>query len=342
MIRAIASSTACSGLMPSAATRWTASPSVFLYRSWHAASRPRQPQVVGAAARVGAASPSACGAGRSVQPEWRIEQLRNRWQHALAGEVEIVRQPALADQEAHELLGGATLLAVLEDHSAIDNVSMANCWPSGAERPFDRRGVLVVVLGPLALERVGDRERLVRRHHDGLREELLVVAVGVPRHRVGRGAALAVDRRVAGDRLDESAPDLRSSMTRRPSGSRSRPRRRRGTGRTRFGVDRGGRHGEADAPDVVAAEGLRTAGCTSSHQKDQKASHSFGMSSSVKPACSSRFFHTWTWLVAAPSAARTGPLAGLPVEQGHRSSASGSNRSEKWPTASVRSTSRPS
>ena len=44
----------------------------------------------------------------------------------------------------------------------------------------------------------------------------------------------------------------------------------------------------------------RTAGWTWSHQNDQNASHSFGMSASVKPACSSRLFQTWTWLVVRP------------------------------------------
>ena len=44
----------------------------------------------------------------------------------------------------------------------------------------------------------------------------------------------------------------------------------------------------------------RTAGCTSSHQNAQNASHSFGMSSRVNPASSRRIFQTWTWLVVRP------------------------------------------
>ena len=48
----------------------------------------------------------------------------------------------------------------------------------------------------------------------------------------------------------------------------------------------------------------RTAGWTWSHQKAQKASHSFGMSASVKPARSSRLFQTWTWWVASPIGSR--------------------------------------
>ena len=60
----------------------------------------------------------------------------------------------------------------------------------------------------------------------------------------------------------------------------------------------------------------RTAGCTWSHQNDQNASHSLGMSSSVNPACSSRLFQTWTWLVDAAHRQRVQrPLPGLRVEQ---------------------------
>ena len=40
-----------------------------------------------------------------VEPERLLEQLRHRRQEAVAGEVEIVGEPALVDQEADELLG---------------------------------------------------------------------------------------------------------------------------------------------------------------------------------------------------------------------------------------------
>ena len=59
----------------------------------------------------------------------------------------------------------------------------------------------------------------------------------------------------------------------------------------------------------------RTAGWTWSHQNDQNASHSLGMSSSEKPACSSRLFQTWTWLVCAHRQRVQGPLSGPGVEQ---------------------------
>ena len=69
LIRAIASSTACSGLMPSAATRWTASGQGSRLSdhgsAWRAASRLRQPHSRRSAAGSEAAWPSACGAGRS-------------------------------------------------------------------------------------------------------------------------------------------------------------------------------------------------------------------------------------------------------------------------------------
>ena len=53
-----------------------------------------------------------------VEPERLLEQLRHRRQHALAGEVEIVGEPALGHEEADELLGGVDVAAVLEDHGA--------------------------------------------------------------------------------------------------------------------------------------------------------------------------------------------------------------------------------
>ena len=59
-----------------------------------------------------------------------IEQLRHRRQEALAGEVELVREPALADQKAHELLGQANVPASLEGRGRVAAVSMASGWPS--------------------------------------------------------------------------------------------------------------------------------------------------------------------------------------------------------------------
>ena len=94
---------------------------------------------------------------------------------------EIVGKPALGHEEADELLGGRDVAAVLEDQArhddaAEDRKGLAR-W---AKRPFDRGRVLVVVVGPLALQRVRNRERLVQRHHNGLGEELLVVVASCP------------------------------------------------------------------------------------------------------------------------------------------------------------------
>ena len=51
-----------------------------------------------------------------VEPERRIEQLRHRRQVALGGEVKIVREPAVLDEEAHELLGQRNMPAGLEGY----------------------------------------------------------------------------------------------------------------------------------------------------------------------------------------------------------------------------------
>jgi hypothetical protein len=127
--------------------------------------------------------------------------------------------------------------------------------PVGAVGPVDRHRILVVVPGPRSPEGVGDRERLIPRHHDRLRQEPLVVAIAVPGHGTGRGAAFAVDGRVAVDRLDEFAPDL-GVVDHQPAvgghivgfiGVDELPDR---VPR----VDRADRHGKADAPDVIAAQ----------------------------------------------------------------------------------------
>ena len=60
---------------------------------------------------------------------------------------------------------------------------------------------------------------------------------------------------------------------------------------------------------------LRTAGWTWSHQNDQYVSHSLGMSSTVKPVCSSKLVQTWMWLWSGRSAVRRGPASRAAVEQ---------------------------
>ena len=130
-MRAIASSTACSGLMPSAATRWTAFAQTSSCQTKSSGSRPRPPNYC------------SCGGARDlhhrshvmrvarVEPERLLEQLRHRRQQALAGEVEIVREPALGHQEAHELLGRVDVAAGLEDRGREERLMIGNGSPSG-------------------------------------------------------------------------------------------------------------------------------------------------------------------------------------------------------------------
>ena len=131
----------------------------------------------------------------------------------------------------------------------------------------------------LALQRVGNRERVVRGHDDRLRQERVVVAVAVPGQRIGRGAALAIDHRVAVDRLDELAPDL-GIVDHQPAvaGHVVRPVGIAELAELILGVELA-RHVEANAPDVVAARspGARPA-APGRTRSDQNASHSFGMS----------------------------------------------------------------
>ena len=257
-MRAIASSTACSGLMPSAATRWIAlRPDVLVIDL-------AVPQIARSCGVIVSQRPRGglhrCGHAMrvaGVEPERAVEERRNRRQHALAGKVEIVHEPAIGHEEVDELLGGGDVAPVFEDHglrvAPFDRKGPAR----GIRRPFDRGGVLEVVVGPLGLERVRDRERLVRRHDDRLGEERLVVAAVVPAHRIGRGAALAIDGRIVVDRLDQSPPDLRIVDDQlalvghvvRIVGMDELEELVCGV----VGLDR---HGQADTPDVVAARGL--------------------------------------------------------------------------------------
>src|SRR3954451_21584166 len=58
-----------------------------------------------------------------VEPERLLDQRRHRRHEAVPGEVEPVREPALADQETHELLGRRGVPAVPED-GGLDVVSL--------------------------------------------------------------------------------------------------------------------------------------------------------------------------------------------------------------------------
>ena len=58
-----------------------------------------------------------CGSFGSSQ-NGLLDQLAHRRQDAVAGEVEPMGEPALAGEEADELLGGGGVAAGLEDHGA--------------------------------------------------------------------------------------------------------------------------------------------------------------------------------------------------------------------------------
>jgi hypothetical protein len=55
-----------------------------------------------------------------VEPERLFEQLWVRRQHALAGGFDVVREPALGHEEAHELFGCLHVAAVLENRGGED------------------------------------------------------------------------------------------------------------------------------------------------------------------------------------------------------------------------------
>jgi hypothetical protein len=86
-----------------------------------------------------------CGVAR-VEPERRLEQLRHRRQRALLGKVAVVREPALANQEAYELLGGSGVLAGPEDREAIERGLDGERLPVSGGGPVDGHGVVVVVV----------------------------------------------------------------------------------------------------------------------------------------------------------------------------------------------------
>ena len=154
-----------------------------------------------------------------VEPERRVEQLRHRRQDALAGEVETVHEPAFGHEKAHELLGGWRRAAVLEDHSLEDALD----WKSlavGAERPFDRRGVLVVVVGTLALSAFGSRA--CRSAMTTVCARNLVVAVAVTSSPHRASVQPCGNRGVGVDGTDQPGLISGSSMTSCHRGSRSR------------------------------------------------------------------------------------------------------------------------
>jgi hypothetical protein len=91
-----------------------------------------------------------------IEPERRIQQLRHGRQQALGREIEIVREPSLAHEEADEFLGGGDVGAVIEDHGTEEIAYNGESLAIRAERPFDGGAVLVVILWPLVFQRVDD------------------------------------------------------------------------------------------------------------------------------------------------------------------------------------------
>ncbi len=162
-------------------------------------------------------------------------------------------EPALAHEKTDELLGSFNVAAIFECHGRIERAEDRKSLAVRAERPFDRGGVLVVVLRTLALERVGNRERVVQHDDDRPRQErLVVVAVGVPVDRAGWGAALPIEGGVGVHRLDEPAPHLRI-VDHEPAvpGHVVRIVGSHELEELNLRVGRFGRHVEADAPYVV-------------------------------------------------------------------------------------------
>ena len=120
-MRAIASSTACSGLMPSVTTRWTALPQTFscqirselplvvadldVHQVWLGQDLDRRAHAVRVA---------------RVEPERLLDQLAHRRHEAVAGEVQPMGEPAFLGKEADEVLGERRIPAGLEDHGAFE------------------------------------------------------------------------------------------------------------------------------------------------------------------------------------------------------------------------------
>ena len=118
-MRAIASSTACSGLMPSVTTRWTALPQT---RSCEI--RSELPFVV-ADLHVYQLLPGQDLDSRThamwvarVEPERLLDQLAHRRHEAVAGEIQPMGEPAFLGKEADEVAGERGISAGLEDDGA--------------------------------------------------------------------------------------------------------------------------------------------------------------------------------------------------------------------------------
>ena len=120
LTRAIASSTACSGVRPSTTTRWTA-----VLRPQSGPSRSRRAVLLPVEAVEAPDVRLAQGLHRRLQPvrvarvepERLVEHPLGRRQEPVAGARQVGLEPAVRDQEAHELFSRFRVPAVLEDHA---------------------------------------------------------------------------------------------------------------------------------------------------------------------------------------------------------------------------------
>ena len=155
-MRAIASSTACSGLMPSATTRWTALPQTF--------SLPypiRPPFVVphvhhrAGAAGSGSAWPRACGADRSgrartaARPACASAADSGRRRRSASGPASLPRRGTGQSRRPARVPAG------LEDHRTCDEPLDDERLAIGTIWPVDRDGIPVVVVGSRRAKRAG-------------------------------------------------------------------------------------------------------------------------------------------------------------------------------------------
>ena len=132
LIRAIASSTACSGVMPSVTMRWIA------FAQTRSALDLVVPPLAGGAVYSSASRPRLDLHRRSdavriagIEPERLVKERWHRRQNELPREVEPMREPAVGHQEADELLGGRDVATVLENQPKKAVPEIAKCSPCG-------------------------------------------------------------------------------------------------------------------------------------------------------------------------------------------------------------------
>ncbi len=175
-----------------------------------------------------------CGSP-GFEPERLLQQRRHRRQEAVArrSRASARASPRPTRKRTNCRRGRLVPAVPVNTAAALHEVDDGERLAVGAARPLDRGRVPVVVLRP---RRPGARPgstAWVRRHHDRLRQERLVVAVVVPAER-RRAACSPCARARCSRRAPRRAwpgPRARRSPAGR-RGSRSRPRRRARTAGT--------------------------------------------------------------------------------------------------------------